>query len=465
MTRPFTIQPGPAQRPTETPIAAPVPPSAVTAPVLPPEVVQASLRASIKDASAWSIMQGAGTNYLTPFLILGGKQLLPLALFAALPALVGGVVQCISANVTDVVGRRNRIIIPTAFAQAMIWLPICVAIFLPIGVGYWLLLACFVGFVGLANFGTPAWQSLMGDLVPPERRGRYFGLRNALSGGVLVAAFWLGGLWLNWCQRAPVLAAWGGRDAGFLVLFALAGVARLVSTWYLTKVHEPAYQHVPGDRFSLLDFLRRAPRAHFGRFVFYCAAMNAGFGFTGPFLPWYFLNQRGYSPGMYATLVAASLLAGVLSQPLWGRLNDRFGSKWVMAVGGLGTTLWPLLMLTCERPRHFAAVMAYDGIVTAAFTIGIGNYLYDVVTPPKRVRCAAYNTLFVAVGSAAGALLGAALGLLTKLLLRVVGLTVGHPFTLLLLVSAAVRLLANFLLLGTFAEFRLRRPAFEPEPG
>jgi hypothetical protein len=49
--------------------------------------------------------------------------------------------------------------------------------------------------------------------------------------------------------------------------------------------------------------------------------------------------------------------------------------------------------------------------------------------------------------------------------LRVAGLTVGHPFTLLLLVSAAVRLLANLLLLGTFAEFRLRQPAFESEAG
>jgi hypothetical protein len=43
----------------------------------------------------------------------------------------------------------------------------------------------------------------------------------------------------------------------------------------------------------------------------------------------------------------------------------------------------------------------------------------------------------------------------------VAGVAITQPFVLMLVASAIVRLLANLLLLGSFEEFRLRRPAFE----
>jgi len=91
----------------------------------------------------------------------------------------------------------------------------------------------------------------------------------------------------------------------------------------------------------------------------------------------------------------------------------------------------------------------------------MATYLYDVVTPPKRARCAAYNNLFIGVGTLVGSFGAALLGQLTPLPAHLAGLTITQPFTLMLLASALVRLLANLLLLGSFAEFRLRRPAFE----
>jgi len=457
MATPPTIRPAPPPH-NGLPILASDPPCVC------PEVLQASLRNSIKDAVAWSVMQGTGTYYVTPFIILGGKGLLYVAAFGGLPVFVGAVVQWLAANVTDAVGRRNRLIVSSAFFQALVWGPICAAIFLPFDrIGYWVMLAAYVANLALANFGVPAWQSLMGDLVPPERRGRYFGLRNAVSGLVLVAAFFAAGGWLTLCARHDELALLGlsGSNFGFFTLFAIAGVARLASTGYLARVHEPAYQHQHSDRFSLLDFIRRAPRAHFGRFVFYCMLINVGVGSFTPFLPWFWLEQLRFSPVAFATVMTANLLAGVLSQPWWGRLVDRVGSKRVLGIGGLGMVLSPLLLLVCDSFWSYLVIMAYDGIAYAAFTAAMATYLYDVVTPPKRARCAAYNNLFIGVGTLVGSFGAALLGQLTPLPAHLAGLTITQPFTLMLLASALVRLLANLLLLGSFAEFRLRRPAFE----
>jgi MFS family permease len=464
MTKPVTIQPGPAQRPTETPVVAPVPaPPPPTAPQPSPEVIRASLRYSIKDALAWSVMQGVGTSYLTPFIVLGGSGLLHLAAFSGLPGIANGVVQWLAANVTDVLHRRNRIIVSSSFVQALTWLPICLAIFLPLETGYWLMLAAFIAFGALANFAQPAWQSLMGDLVPADRRGRYFGLRNALSGAVQMTSFFAAGWWLTFCERHDRLAVVGltSRNFGFLLLFGLAFCSRLLSVWYLSRVHEPTYCHQPSDRFTLLQFIRRAPKAHFGRFVFYCMLMNVGFGFVGPFLGWYLLDQLKFSPVAFAAVMSASLTAGVASQPLWGRLVDRLGSKHVLAIGGIGVVLIPVFLLLCRSFWHFMLAMVYDGVMAAAFSIAVGNYFYDVVTPPKRARCVAYNTLFVALGGAVGAFAGAALGELSPMPLNAAGLVIAQPFTLLLIASAALRLLANLLLLGTFEEFRLRQPVFQ----
>lgn len=464
MTKPLVIQPGPAQRPNETPVVAPAPPPPPPdyRPDAPPSVIAASLRYSIKDAAAWAVMHGAGVLYVMPFLVLGGKGLVALAAFTAVPALAGALVQWGGANLTDAVGRRNRIIVSGACAQGLMWAPICVAVFLPLRQGYWLLLAAFALHVALANFVLPPWQSLMGDLVPADRRGRYFGLRNFLSGGVQVVAFFSAGWWVTLCAEQPLFARWGlsSRSFGFLVLFALAGIARLVSTWYLSRVHEPQYRHAHGDRFTLLEFIRRAPKAHFGRFVFYCMLVHTGLGFVGPFLGWYLLDQRGYSPGEFALVIATGLATCYVSQPLWGRLCDRWGSKRVLGIGGVGLIVIPVLLLLCRELWQFVGVLAFDGFMTGAYTLAVSNYFYDVVTPPKRARCVAYNNLFVAVGGAVGAFAGAALGVLVPLPLRLGPLTLSEPFTVLLAASLFVRLVANVLLLGTFAEFRLRRPAF-----
>lgn len=435
---------------------------APAAPPVPPAVIQASLRYSIKDAVAWSVMQGTGTYYITPFIIFGGKGLLYVAAITAIPAFVGALVQWLAANVTDAAGRRTGIIAGSAFFQGLVWIPMCVAIFLPFDqLGYWVMLAAYGLHLALANFGGPAWQSVMGDLVPPERRGRYFGLRNALSGLVFVATFFAAGHWLTLCHRhgPPDLLGLSGRNFGFLVLFATAGAARLLSAWYLTRIYEPPYRVAQADRFTLLDFIRRAPRAHFGRFVFYCMLINVGVGAVTPFLPWFWLDQRGYSAAAFATVMAANLLAGVLSQPAWGRLVDRLGSKRVLGIGGLGLILSPPLLLICDSFWAFALIMAYDGIVYAAFTSAMATYLYDVVTPPKRVRCAAYNSLFIGAGTLIGSFGSALLGQYGHLPLQVGGVVVAEPFSLMLLCSMAIRLLANAVLLGSFSEFRLRTPA------
>ena len=246
------------------------------APPLVPEAISASLRASIKDGVAWSVMVGAGERYVNPFIILGDAGLLRLGAISAVPLVVGALVQCLAANLVDAAGRRKPFFVAGAALQGLTWIPFCVGIFLPLGIGYWLMLASFALYIGFGNFGVPAWTSTMGDLVPEDRRGRYFGTRNCLIGIGLIVSTLGAGWWLTYAKDRSALAVLGlsSQNVAFVTIFALALVARFFSVHYLRQMHEPPYRRQPSDHFSLLDFIRRAPRAHFGRFVCYCTALN-----------------------------------------------------------------------------------------------------------------------------------------------------------------------------------------------
>lgn len=433
----------------------------------PPGAIESSLRRSIKDASAWAVMQGAAGNHIPTFVVLERVGLTYLAAVTAFPFLIGALAQWWAANVTDRAASRNRVIVPTAAAQALIWLPMSMALFLPFDTfGYWLMLVMYVLFIGLGNFAVPPWQSVMGDIVPAATRGRYFGLRAGIAGSVLMASFFLAGQWISYCEthRSFSLLGLSGRNSGFLLLFLLGCAARLVSAWYLGRIYEPPYRPRPVDRFTLLDFVRRAPRAHFGRFVFYCTLMHVGIGGLNPFVGWYAMDQLGRSASVFAAVATVQFLMAFASQPLWGRLIDRIGSKRVLSIAGLGLMLTPALMIAARQVPMLIIAQAYDGLLIGAFQIAMQNYMMEAVTPPKRARCAAYQSLFLSTAQAIGAFIAAGAGVLGPALSASVFGPAAAPFAAMMACSLVFRVLANVLLLRSFEDFRFGRPTFESVP-
>ncbi len=402
-------------------------------------------------------MHGFGERYVGALVIKGGAGLLALAFLSVLPSIAGAWVQCFSANVTDIFKRRKRIMVGGAIAQALTWAPAALALYFSPDTAYWVILASFSLYLAIQNFVTPPWASVMGDLVPADQRGRYFGLRNFLTGSGIIVSFLAGGFWLDHCRTNNTSAlGLAGEAYGFFALFAMAGVARLVSAYYLNTMHEPAYEPQPADRFSLIEFLKRVPKGHFGRFVIYISFVHLGVGVGGAYFGWYVLGVLAYDSRDFAILFTIPLVTMFCSQPLWGRLADRVGNKRLIVIGGIGVGLIPVLWLFSKDFTYLCVAQAYDGLVWAAFEIACWNYLFDVVTPPKRARCLAYKTLLQSIGSGLGIFLGAGVGLLFAIPIDTPkGPAMQPSFPAILCVSAALRLLPSLLLLRTFKEVRI----------
>ena len=193
----------------------------------------ASLRHSLKDAAAFATMVGIGETYLSAFALFLKASTPQIGLLASLPPLLASFVQLFSAWLGHFTGQRKMIVLIGASLQAFAWLPLVLLPILFRESAVPLLIAAVVVYQCGAHLSTPQWGSMMGDIVPTRRRGRFFARRTRIVSLVTFIALMTGGLTLH------VMSKSGHTLQGFLMLFGIAMLARLVSVYHLSKMHDP----------------------------------------------------------------------------------------------------------------------------------------------------------------------------------------------------------------------------------
>jgi hypothetical protein len=370
-------------------------------PPIPPAERERSLTHSIRDGNAHALTMGVGEAYLSPFAIFLGADNLLIGLLASLPLCVGALSQLWVASALDRVKSRRALCVYPAIAQALSFVPLFVLPWcFPEQAARLALFGALLYFV-FGSLVVPPWNSWIADLVPPAKRGDYFGRRNKLRTYFQVAGILVAGVVLSLARDS------GFELFGFGLIFLLALAARLLSAHQISKMAEPVYQPPPAhDQFTLLDFVRRSPWANFGRFTLYAAVFLAATNIAGPYFTPYMLNDLKFS---YLEFTAASVAfilaqAGVIHN--WGKVADRFGNRKVLAVTGLSLPFVPLLWLASTHVAWILLIQILAGLIWAGFYMSVANFLFDAVTPAKRARCVAYYNTLTNLGLLCGAVLG-----------------------------------------------------------
>lgn len=419
------------------------------------EKTKKGLNYSLKDGVAWSVNDGLGSSYVSPYMISALKASdAQIGLLTSVPSLVANISQLESPRLMKRMSRKKLVTI-LVFLQAIMWLPILSIAFLVSSSILDILLAPFLViffytlylmFGGLAG---PAWSSWMGDLVPEKGRGRFFGRRNEIIGFAGLSAMLLAGFFLDLFKTGSLLF-------GFATLFFIAMVARLVSRHFLIKQYEPKFKEEEKYYFSFSQFVRqiwkRGDKANnFGRFTLYVAMMSFAVNLAAPFFAVYMLRSLGFSYTIFIIITVSSLLIRLISMPWWGRFSDEYGRLRTLRIGGFLIPAIPILWMFSSHPAYLVMVEMFGGLAWAAFDLGSSNFIYDAVTRPKRGCCFAYFNVLNGLGIFIGATLG---GLLATH--PVIGLT---PILFLFLISGILRLLFSITMLPQLKEVRKVQPS------
>jgi len=415
-----------------------------------------SLKAAIRDGVSYSVMLGAGETYLGPFGIFLRATTLQVGLLATLPQLFAAIVQLVSAQAMPRFRSRRAVIIAGALAQALLWAPIALLPFV-FGSGLFpvFLLIGLVTLYRVANGVTvPVWSSLIGDLVPPAIRGRYFGRRNSLSGMFTFFSMLLAGVVLDVFQKGSLLTA------GYLVIFALAMAARLDSARWLSRYEDPVFHIDPEESFTFRQFLRRSPHSNFAKFVFYFGAVNLGVAFSAPYFALYMLRDLQFSYVEFTAVTAMATVTQFLCVRYWGELSDRFGNKKILSVCGWGVAFVPMCWVVSHHIAYLFVIQIFSGLVWAGFNLASTNFIFDAVTPPKRGLCVAYHGLVTGMCVLLGSLAGGYVATRLPASYSIFSWT-WHPISPLpaiFLLSGLMRLVAATVLLSKFREVRPVEP-------
>ncbi len=367
-------------------------------------LIDRSLRHSVRDGAAYSVMSGSGETYFSAFAVFLKASTAQIGFLASVPPLLASFAQLLSAWLGHISGQRRTIILIGASLQALVWVPMLCLPWLQSAYRVEWFIVLVTLYYAFGNLAAPQWSSLMGDLVGAKKRGRYFARRTAISSITSFAALVLAGLLLNHFDGNEQ------TQIGYSLLFALAGLARLTSVYHLYRMHDPtghvAVLEAPIER-PTLQSMRGSP---FAGFAGYFALLQFSVALASPFFAVYLLRDLGFSYLEFMLLSAVSVVMQFLTLSRWGRISDIFGNRVILRICGSLIPLVPLSWLISSNFWYLLVVQGLGGAVWAGFSLSASNFLYDLVPRQKRVTYMAAHNVLAGIGVFIGALLGGYLG-------------------------------------------------------
>jgi MFS family permease len=363
-------------------------------------VVDKSLRHALRDAAAYSAMTGSGETYFSAFAVFLHATTTQIGMLAALPPLLGSLAQLVSAWWGRRIGRRKPIIVIGASVQALSLVPLAL---LPLWFpenGIALLILCVVVYYAGNNLTTPQWASMMGDLVPPRRRGRYFARRTRLGSVAAFCALVCAGTLLH------TFASSGYTMWGYLTIFAIAIAARVVSIYQLARMYDPPGQTAVLEVLLAKDWWRWLRHSPFARFSLFFASLQFSVAISSPFFSVYLLRDLNYSYLQFMANSAVVVVMQFLTLAWWGRLGDAFGNRLILVATGAMIPVLPLLWLLSTDFFYLLSVQILAGLIWSGFSLSASNFLFDLVPPAKRVTLLAFHNVFCSACIFFGAMLG-----------------------------------------------------------
>ncbi|MFO7882780.1 MAG: MFS transporter [Kosmotogaceae bacterium] len=256
-------------------------------------------------------------------------------------------------------------------------------------VGILAVFAIFNGFTG--NF----WISLMRDIIPNEKSGRYHGLRNLLISLSSMTMLFIYSLTLDTFNES----------LGFVIISIIGASFSIVTYFILRRFEDPPRKQYQSKKlFSVVlnDW-------NFKRFLAFSFFWNFAIALANPFFPYFQLVNLKLS---YSYLSIMSIIAGgvsILFYFIWGRLSDKIGHQSV-AEFGIFSAAFTAIMWLFVNQATVQTLLPVDAILTgvnwSAINLALFTIMLNIVDPALTETYFAVLAFVNGMGAFAGALAG-----------------------------------------------------------
>jgi len=400
------------------------------------ELKHQARRYSIKEGIFAHLSGSLGGKYVSPFAIAVNSSNSVVALLTAVSGLLGPLAQAFSSRLMERYSRK-KIVLKAVLFEALTWSPfivIAVLFYFNILINLlpFLVLFSFSLYTIIGSIASPAWFSWMGDIVDEKYRGRWFSKRSLILGFVggilaIIAAFFLNYFksrnWTMW---------------GFLILFSLALISRLISWRIFKKQYEPKIKLKKGYYFSFWEFVLKAPKTNFGKFTIFRALLGFSTSISSALIAIYLLRNLNFNYVTYMIVIFSSSAFSLLVLKFWGMLSDKYGNYRILAIVTIAIPLIPILWILSPNPIYLIFVPSLvSGVSWAGFNLAEGNFIYDNVNPQKRGIVVSYYNVLRGIGIFLGAGLGA-------ILIKYLVVDFIEPLFLIFLIGGIIRMIIVF---------------------
>lgn len=394
------------------------------------------------DMAWYGMLAGSSMAFAAIYITRLGAQAWQIGLLNAGPALMG-------LFVTLPVGRWlhgrpiGKAVFTTAVLQRLpyaLWfaLPLLVA---PQGqIWSYIVLTLLMTIPGTAL--SIGFNALYAAAAPPEQRGRVTGIRNAMLSVVYILTSLACGFILN---AFPL-------DTGYAIVFLIGFVGAVGSTvhlWFLRGIRDDERADPGLVRAPTGDFARPGSMRFLGISLRSSVALRAFARGTKLLRPEILATRYGGVVGALFVFHFAQYLPIALFPILWvqllhltdmeisigtaffhtmvllgslqlGRLTYRKGNLWIMVVGMVGLSLYPLINALAGGLALYLVASVVGGLAWSLVGGALANYLLDLAPVHDRPAYLSwYNMALnagILLGSLAGPLLGHAIGVKEALL-------------------------------------------------
>ena len=401
---------------------------------------------SIKEGIFASAKSAFADYYISPLAIAINASNPLVAMLSSISGLLGPLTQMFSSRLLEKHSRK-KIISRWVFWEAISLIPFIFIAFLfykgiissslPI-----ILLLVFSVYTICLNIWSPALFSWLGDIVEERERGRWFSKRSVILGFVSIILALSASFILNLFKEKNLVMF------GFMALFFLAFISRMISWKIFKKKYEPKLKLHKKDYFPFLDFVIKSPKTNFGRFSIFRALFAFACSISAPLLAVYLLRNLNFDYTTYMIVTIAGSVFSLIVLGFWGKLSDTYGNYRVLVISCILIPVIPILWILSPSPIYLITVPSIiGGMAWAGFNLSTGNFVYDNVTKEKRGFAISYHNMLNGIGVFLGAGFGA-------LLIKILPLGSIEPIFIIFIISSLLRTIIALWWLPKIKEIR-----------